>query len=231
MTGMLACWASSWRVCWRYTRPMTASTQRSRLRATSLTRSRVPSPISVLLRVMACPPSWYMPTSEGGAGAQAGLLEHQRDAEARQGFTARHSPRFMLWAVSMTARSSAAVMSRLLRKSRPAMTGFGRVSGVSSTGAATGAGLHLFRGSLARRPVFFWAALAWTWVFFGRATFVIGEEYTRFRSTRDHPTRVTHEYAFRMTGHAGGDVGCRLWANSAVPTAHTPQPHFVSVRV
>ena len=40
------------------------------------------------------------------------------------------------------------------------------------------------------------AALAWGWVFFERATFVIGEEYTRFPSAQDHSARTAHEYAF-----------------------------------
>ena len=50
MTGMLAWRASASMVAWAYTRATMPSTQRERLRATSGTDSRVPSPISLPAR-------------------------------------------------------------------------------------------------------------------------------------------------------------------------------------
>src|SRR5262245_43089876 len=64
MTGTLAWRASPVIVACEFTRAMMPSTHRERLRATSGTDSRVPSPISRPTRWTARPPSWMMPTSK-----------------------------------------------------------------------------------------------------------------------------------------------------------------------
>ncbi len=125
MTGISAAAAISSAIAWPNVRTMIPSTQRSRLRATSATLSRVPAPTSAVERWTAWPPSWVIPASKVTRVRRLGFWKSIARVRPASGWSAwrrvARNSALSSAARSKTSSTSATDRSPALSRSRPRM--------------------------------------------------------------------------------------------------------------